>query len=85
MTLKAILASNFPPYFMYGKVLASQNGSFRLEHSISSEKVYVAPETAEQICREREEVLKMVESLAVALQAASPLALDLLLGQEIEG
>lgn len=85
MTLKEILASSFPPYVMYGKVLASQNGSFRLEHSISSEKVYVAPEMAEQICREREEVLKMVESLAVALQAASPLALDLLLGQEIEG
>lgn len=85
MTLKEILASSFPPYVMYGKVLASQNGSFRLEHSISSEKVYVAPETVEQICREREEVLKMVESLAVALQAASPLALDLLLGQEIEG
>ena len=85
MTLKEALGSNFPPYFMYGKVLASQNGSFRLEHSISSEKVYVAPEMAEQICREREEVLKMVESLAVALQAASPLALDLLLGQEIEG
>jgi len=85
MTLEEALGSNFPPYFMYGKVLASQNGSFRLEHSISSEKVYVAPETAEQICREREEVLKMVESLAVALQAASPLALDLLLGQEIEG
>ena len=85
MTLKEALGSNFPPYFMYGKVLASQNGSFRLEHSISSEKVYVPPQTVEQICRERKEVLKMVESLAVALQAASPLALDLLLGQEIEG
>lgn len=85
MTLKEVLDSNFPPYFMYGKVLASQNGSFRLEHSISSEKVYVAPETLEQICREREEVLKMLEKIAEALRKAHPVALDLMFDQEIEG
>lgn len=85
MTLKEALGSNFPPYFMYGKVLASQNGSFRLEHSISNEKVYVAPGTVEQICREREEALKMIEELALALKKANPLALDLMFDQEIEG
>lgn len=84
MILKEVLDANFPPYFMYGKVLTSQNGSFRLEHSTSNEQVYVAPETLEQICREREEVLKMTESLALALRAAKPLALDLLFDQEIE-
>ena len=85
MTLKEILVSNFPPYFMFGRVLASQNGSFRLEHSISSEKVYVPPQTVEQICREREQVLKMIEELALALKKANPLALDLMFDQEIEG
>lgn len=84
MTLKEFLNLKFPPYFMYGKVLASQNASFRLEHSLNNDRVYVAAETLEQICREREEALAMLEKLAEALRKAQPRALDLLFDQEIE-
>ena len=85
MTLKEILNSKFQPYFLYGKVLTSQDASFRLEYSLrTDDKVYVAPETLKQICGEREEVLKMLEQLSRALKKASPFALDLILDQEIE-
>jgi len=85
MTLKEILSSKFPPYFLYGKVLSSQDASFRLEYSLGNDdKVYVAPEILDQICREREEVLKMLEQLANELQKSSRLGLELILDQKIE-
>lgn len=85
MTLKEALNANFQPYFIYGKILTSQNASFRLEQSLYGEdKVYVSPEVLKQIHQERVEVLEALEKFALALQQANPLAVDLLVDQKIE-
>lgn len=85
MTLKEILNLKFPSYFLYGKVLTSQDASFRLEYSLhKDDKVYVAPETLTQICKEREEVLEMLEKLANELKKSSRLGLELILDQVID-
>lgn len=85
MTLKEILSSKFPPYFLYGKVLASQNASFRLEHSLhKDDKIYVAWDALDKICQEREEVLEMLEKLANELKQSSRLGLELIFDQKIE-
>lgn len=85
MTLKEALDASYPPYFIYGKVLSNQIGSFRLEQSLDkNDEVYVDPSVIQQIYEEREEVLKMLWHFAQALKKANPLAVDLLLDQKIE-
>lgn len=85
MNLKEALDANYPPYFIYGKVLSSQNGLFRLEQSLDkNDKVYVDPSVLKQIYDERVEVLKALEEFALALKKVAPLAVDLMLEQVIE-